>query len=353
MDEGAFIRMIREHPDDDGPRLVFADWLEEQGDADRAEFIRVQVELAGAGRDQQRATSLKERERALQSRHWDRWLNPFGNRVLDAEFRHGLLEAVQMSAVSFLQYWPLLVERSPVRAVRLIDVQEYGPELGACPALQWIRTFDLGKCYVDGPWLEAFLASPYLHSLESLDLFGNELNGDDVAMVLESLSLPGLRALRLSHNLLAGGSFLGVDARLPRLESLDLSHNQLRPVGAEELAAAPLLAGLTKLDLSWNELDPAGVEALVASPHLGNLTELRLNINAAGDHGAIAVAGADNLPALERLELSANHIGPPGARALAQSHHLGTLRHLDLRKNRFGRSEARLLERRFGNRVLL
>jgi uncharacterized protein (TIGR02996 family) len=37
---------VLEHPDEDGPRLVFADWLEDQGDLDRAEFVRVQCELA-------------------------------------------------------------------------------------------------------------------------------------------------------------------------------------------------------------------------------------------------------------------------------------------------------------------
>lgn len=41
------MRQIREYPLDDGPRAVFADWLEEQGEADRAEFIRVQLELHG------------------------------------------------------------------------------------------------------------------------------------------------------------------------------------------------------------------------------------------------------------------------------------------------------------------
>jgi uncharacterized protein (TIGR02996 family) len=41
-----FLSGIRAEPDDDAPRLVFADWLEDQGDAERAEFIRVQCELA-------------------------------------------------------------------------------------------------------------------------------------------------------------------------------------------------------------------------------------------------------------------------------------------------------------------
>ena len=32
------------HPDEDTPRLVYADWLQENGDPDRAEFIRLHIE---------------------------------------------------------------------------------------------------------------------------------------------------------------------------------------------------------------------------------------------------------------------------------------------------------------------
>lgn len=45
-DGDALIRAILMHPDDHTPRLVYADWLEEHGEPERAEFIRVQVELA-------------------------------------------------------------------------------------------------------------------------------------------------------------------------------------------------------------------------------------------------------------------------------------------------------------------
>jgi uncharacterized protein (TIGR02996 family) len=41
-----FLRAICEVPDDDAPRLVYADWLDENGDTDRAEFIRTHVQLA-------------------------------------------------------------------------------------------------------------------------------------------------------------------------------------------------------------------------------------------------------------------------------------------------------------------
>ena len=42
----ALWRAVLEDPRDDAVRLVFADWLEEHGDAERAEFIRAQVERA-------------------------------------------------------------------------------------------------------------------------------------------------------------------------------------------------------------------------------------------------------------------------------------------------------------------
>ena len=42
----ALFRAILDEPEDDAPRLVYADWLEEHGDGARAEFIRVQCELA-------------------------------------------------------------------------------------------------------------------------------------------------------------------------------------------------------------------------------------------------------------------------------------------------------------------
>lgn len=45
-DEAAFLSTIVDRPDDDHPRLLMADWLEEQGQGERSEFIRVQVELA-------------------------------------------------------------------------------------------------------------------------------------------------------------------------------------------------------------------------------------------------------------------------------------------------------------------
>ena len=45
-DREALLAAIRQFPDDDAPRLVFADWLQERDEHDRAELIRVQVARA-------------------------------------------------------------------------------------------------------------------------------------------------------------------------------------------------------------------------------------------------------------------------------------------------------------------
>src|SRR5438067_2420546 len=48
MSEDGFLRAILAQPNDDNVRLVYADWLEEQGDpgsASRAEFLRLTAEL--------------------------------------------------------------------------------------------------------------------------------------------------------------------------------------------------------------------------------------------------------------------------------------------------------------------
>lgn len=45
-DHAAFMRAIVESPNDDLPRLIYADYLDERGESCRAEFIRVQVELS-------------------------------------------------------------------------------------------------------------------------------------------------------------------------------------------------------------------------------------------------------------------------------------------------------------------
>jgi uncharacterized protein (TIGR02996 family) len=73
-DEAAFLRAIANAPEDDAPRLVYADWLEERGDL-RAAFLRLELELhrLADGANDHRAT-LAKRMRDLTPRLDARWV---------------------------------------------------------------------------------------------------------------------------------------------------------------------------------------------------------------------------------------------------------------------------------------
>src|SRR4051812_27984132 len=67
------LQAIEAQPDDDLPRLAYADWLDEHGDAARAELIRAQVALARGGLSAEQAAGLRQRELALLREHRARW----------------------------------------------------------------------------------------------------------------------------------------------------------------------------------------------------------------------------------------------------------------------------------------
>jgi len=65
VDEQALLRAFIADPADDTVRLAYADWLDEHDEPERAEFIRVQIELARLPTDDPRRTALGEREAEL------------------------------------------------------------------------------------------------------------------------------------------------------------------------------------------------------------------------------------------------------------------------------------------------
>src|SRR5262249_62233628 len=68
-----FIRQILASPEEDAPRLGYADWLAEQGERDRAEFIRCQVEAARLAPHDPRQGPAAVRAAALLQAHEAEW----------------------------------------------------------------------------------------------------------------------------------------------------------------------------------------------------------------------------------------------------------------------------------------
>jgi uncharacterized protein (TIGR02996 family) len=71
-EEMAFVRAIQQNPDDEGARLIFADWLEERGDP-RREIIRLQCRLAKLTPGDLHREQLQEEQRRWWAAHGGTW----------------------------------------------------------------------------------------------------------------------------------------------------------------------------------------------------------------------------------------------------------------------------------------
>ena len=74
--ERALLAAINAKPDDDTVRVVYADFLEENGESERAEFIRLQVELARGVKKASERQALERRQRGLLAANKSRWVAP-------------------------------------------------------------------------------------------------------------------------------------------------------------------------------------------------------------------------------------------------------------------------------------
>ena len=130
-DREALLAAIRANPDDDLPRLVYADWLEENASevnagGERAAFIRAQVEAARAEPFSVAARTASEQAgQLLHSVNREFWTEHLRGQVLDAAFERGFIEHVMVDAASFSQDADTLFvgHRLPpsIRSVRTTD----------------------------------------------------------------------------------------------------------------------------------------------------------------------------------------------------------------------------------------
>jgi uncharacterized protein (TIGR02996 family) len=351
--EEGFLNDIVERPDDDVPRLVYADWLDEHGESARAELIRAQVEEARLPEGEGRAADLRVRAEELLAEHERVWLGEWADALVRWTFRRGFLESAEIEPGPFLEHGEELLARHPVRKVRFVSADGDGagadavPPLVACPHLARVRALDLSDGYDSGPvWGRALAKATHLTRLEELNLSNQNPGGAGF------IDLGGLEALTSAAHLdrlklldlgswegePLGDAAVGSLAQSPfaaRLTTLVLDGNDLTDAGLLRLAGDGAFGRLEKLGLAGcEEATPEEAQALLGSPFLTRLTDLTLG-------GAVdlrALARSPRLGQLTRLALETNIRGdrvrtftPEDWRALAASPYLGSLRDLRLR----------------------
>lgn len=150
----ALLRAVLVNPADDLPRMVYADWLEERGQPERADFIRVQIELerrewrydpevghtcdldgceiCSDGHDYKR---LKKRERkGFKKNRYDLFESPFaddpgsyivwqhGDPLIEWDWSRGFVSEVRLHSAMWARFGSLLVSNHPVQVVALTDL---------------------------------------------------------------------------------------------------------------------------------------------------------------------------------------------------------------------------------------
>jgi uncharacterized protein (TIGR02996 family) len=400
----AILADVINNPDDDLPRLAYADWLDEHGDELRAEFIRAQIRLARMSEDD------PERE-ALQMRCWEMltsWrrlagdLGPLlptpqpGTFGFFEWFHRGFIETVRAPIHAFARHADAFFAGTPLRALHLergvwpTDDWPGPPDdpaalerLVSCRSLARITTLNLCRCPLDANSIASLAHCPFLTSLTDLSIRGDEeamdvLGGSPILRRLTSLELIGdglvgeatgraLRSIAESDNLgpithlrlrsgcwdyaASAAAVLAGSPRLAGLTHLNLYTVVLEDAGAVALAASPHLRELRDLDLSSAEIGPDGVQALAASPILASVSHLNLSNNPLGPQGVRALVGSPHLGRLSLLRLWGCGIGPEGARALLEYPFPQRLEHLDLQPDEFGPEQVEALKQRFGPSV--
>jgi uncharacterized protein (TIGR02996 family) len=248
----ALFQDVLAQPDDDTPRLIYADWLQENGQHDRAEFIRVQMDLARATPNDPRLKALRAREKELWAAHRTEWLQvvppPLQKRKI--QFQRGFLDELHLQPKDWAKYGAALFAYHPLHRIRLtgrIDRHAAGA-LVVIPQLTRVRSLSLAGCEFREPLktLAILFNTPFWSGLTRLVLENCGLDSRGLGVLIDS-------------------------PLLAQLQELDLLGNEIGPTGAQALAESPKVAHLRALCLAENPIGDAGARALGRSPHLGSL----------------------------------------------------------------------------------
>ncbi len=271
-DRQAFLDYITANLDDDTPRLVYADWLQEHGEDERAEFIRVQCRLAAMDENNPDREALVHRQNALLTATHD-GLNNY-QRWLAEDFPHMPLQDIELVGPQYERGFPTKIY---VDIDNAMPVYSQWSALGECAFLKKLEVEDvfgfLGEIrenYDTGPALEEVE-----YNLDSDDdnIYPFTRDGEDIAIDI------GVLADMISRDLAAIAPLPGIK-QLKAL-SIALPNAQTEEGQAQSLHA--LLSANTVQSLERFSFSGGAEEfhsnAFPDAPHLSKLHTLELHVD--------------------------------------------------------------------------
>jgi uncharacterized protein (TIGR02996 family) len=359
-EDAALWRAVVAEPHDDAPRLVYADWLEEHDQPERAEFIRTQCRLAALDEDAPERSALDRRERQLWLKHKSAWKGDLPGRLREFPFRRGFVHPEKVGGKQFLGLSDEVLAHAPLWDVRLTLVRDPGTidRLAETDRLRRLAGLEVEGMGLGPLRLAYLLWHPAVENVRGLGLRGGPCTPDHLRAVVGSPAAARLTRLTL-HSAPAlgpeGAEILARSETARNLESLTLVNCGLGDAGLRILLSSPHLTGLKELRVPSNGLTAGAIRALTDCRHLRRLRVLDLYNNQLDDDGARVLALCPHVDRLTQLDLGLNRIHSSGARSLAQSPFLVRVRRLSLLANpcAYDPPTVTALRFHFADRVML
>jgi len=347
----ALYRAICASPDEDTPRLAYADLVEEEGDGERAAFIRAQIALARVPPfDPLFITTRRDNPNAIYGHAMAHALPavPEGYDWYSFEFRRGFAWKVGVRSPGTFIADPALFDAAPIQA---LDINVRGrADVGALSTwrdLARIQRLEFSTSGLGADETERLGDSPYTTRLGELAFDFSAISPEGLEALARTPLFPRLTALELRSTgmppaLLADS--LGAVRDRGTLQRVSLASNHLTGDDADHLFSLPVLQGVTHLDLSENaRLGVAGAQALAKSGLTRGLATLDLECTHPGVPGLRMLAETGALVSLRALGLANNRLGPNSVKLLVQPGVMSRLDVLDLSDNPIGDGGASVL----------
>lgn len=342
------LRAIRESPDDDGLRLSLADWLDENGEPDFAEFIRLEVEAESLPEEDSRRRILKNqadlrRRKATTYPKLERGI---------METRRGLPHYLQADVFDLLKH----KDRFAPYCSRLF-VHLHG---GSGAAQTAEKEFAAGGPDKVGDALSELFASTWVRQWSVLGLDGVRLTDNRIRQMVSSSHLAGLERLAITDGADDGAVRVLSETPLPGLIALSLTEVMRRCAWDESLLtsavvsillAAPLLNQLESLTLWGDWLGADELLAIAASERLANLEQLSLWPRLGTGEAVRELLQSKSLANLKRLDHSRIPLDAATVALLVRAETLPALCELEIHSD--DKTHRKALEARFGDGLVM
>jgi uncharacterized protein (TIGR02996 family) len=382
-DREALLRAIAARLNQDAPREIYAEWLQENAwaensFADQAKFIRIQLmQDHGFYRDEYGnplpstpdvVAKFEAEADELLRLHRGEWEAPIrealGGRCEKITFHRGFPATLEVgySVQPLIDSGILESDYNTLTGLKLKGVRE-GDVLQSLLSYQGllnISSLDFESSgiagthnYIRNAAAEALADSPFVANLTSLNLYLNDTRDADVRAIANSPNLAKLESLNLGFNPIGNAGIIALrDSRyLKKITALNIGCWDITEEGLRILAdpASVNFANLTSLDVGNCSIGNSGVRILANSPNLAKLTSLSLHGGhsgeSVGDQAMQFIARSRYLKNLTKLDLCRNDIGDAGATAIANSPNFAHLTNLDFMENRIGNAGGIALAR--------